>query len=73
MIVVGPKDSGKSKGIKEIKRLWQNVGHVILDLNLKGKPMHIKGKDAMNILSKELMQHLQFWSYDDYFYTSMNV
>ena len=66
LIVVGPKESGKSAGIMQMKRLWRNVGHIILDLNLKGKPMHIKGKDAMNILSKELMQQLQFLSYDDY-------
>ena len=37
MIVVGPKDSGKSAGILHLKPYWQKKGHVLIDLNLKGE------------------------------------
>ena len=55
MIVMGPKDSGKlerdRKNEKIVKKKWTS-----LDLNFKGKPQFITGNDAMNILSKEIMQ-----------------
>ena len=66
MVVVGPKDSGKSQGIFEMKKKWKEAGHIVLDLNLKGKPQYITGNDAMKILSKQLAQELQFLQYDTY-------
>lgn len=66
MIVVGPKDSGKSEGIIQMKRLWKRTGHLIVDLNLKGKPQFITGNNAMNTVSKEIMQQLQYLDYNSY-------
>ena len=39
------------------------AGHTALDLNLKDEPNHLRGDDAMNILSNELMQQLQVSEY----------
>lgn len=65
-IVVGPKDSGKSEGITQMIRLWKRAGHLVIDLNLKGEPQFITGNDAMSILSKEIMQQLQYLDYNSY-------
>jgi len=66
MIVVGPKNSGKSEGISQMKWMWNEIGHFVLDLNLKGKPQHVKGEDVMNTLSKELVEQLQVLDHDTY-------
>ena len=68
MVIVGPKDSGKSEGIIKLKGLWEQVGHIVLDLDLKGKPQLFTGTDAMIILSRDLVQKLQFLDYHTYFY-----
>ena len=67
MVVVGPKDSGKSEGIAQMERLWMEAGHIVLDLNLKGKHKHVEGNDAMKFLSFELIQQFQDVEYDTYF------
>ena len=66
MIVLGPKDSGKSEGIVQMKSKWKNIGHIVLDLNLKGRPHDVSGNDSMNILSKQLIQQLQVLDYNTY-------
>jgi len=66
MVVVGPKDSGKSEGISQMTWMWKEIGHFVLDLNLKGRPQHVKGEDVMNALSKELVEQLQVLDYDTY-------
>jgi len=67
MIVVGLKDSGKLEGMKKMIKLWKGAGNFVLDLNLKGRPQFISGNDAMSILSRDLVQQLQFLDYHAYF------
>lgn len=37
LIIVGPKNSGKSKGIQEMIIEWEKQGRIVLDIDLKGK------------------------------------
>ena len=83
MVVVGPKDSGKSEGIKVMKMKWKDIGHIVINLNLKGKPQNVNSKHAMDMISKELMQELQILNYNvhlhvhkcvpDVYHKDMNV
>ena len=59
MIIVGPKDSGKSEGILQLKPYWQKEGHMLIDVNLKGESYNVNTKVAMTLVSKEVMNHLQ--------------
>ena len=59
MVVVGPKDIGKSAGIMHMKPYWQRAGHVLIDINLKGEPSPVNGFAAFKIISKELMAELK--------------
>ena len=59
MIIVGPKDSGKSEGISQLKSYWQKEGHMLIDVNLKGESYNVNTKMAMTLVSKEVMNHLQ--------------
>ena len=63
LVVIGPKDSGKSQGILEMKKKWKEARHIVLDLSFKRKPQYITGNDAMKILSKQLAQELQYDTY----------
>lgn len=36
LIIIGPKDSGKSEGLALMSKVWRNMGRVILDVTLKG-------------------------------------
>ena len=49
-----------------MKSKWRNIGHIVLDLNLKGRPHDVSGNDSMNILSKQLIQQLQVLDYNTY-------
>ena len=55
-IIIGPKDVGKSTGIKEIKPKWKEVGHLVVDL--KGTSHCVNGKNAMELILKDLMGQL---------------
>lgn len=46
--------------------MWKEVRHIILELNLKERPQHTTGNEAMKILSKELLQQLQFLNSKSY-------
>jgi len=35
-VVVGPRDSGKTTGINLVTEAWQQSGHTIVNINLKG-------------------------------------
>ena len=59
MVIVGPKDIGKSTGIVEMTRHWKSLGHIIIDLNLKGMPTAINGNKVMHIISKQLMREIK--------------
>ena len=47
LIVVGPKSSGKSKGIQEMAIKWEEQGHFVLDINSKGKPHNITASQVL--------------------------
>lgn len=66
LMVLGPKDSGKSEGIIQMKSKWKDIGHIVLDMNLKGKPHDVTGNDSMDTLSKQLVQQLQVLDYNTY-------
>ena len=61
MVVVGPKDIGKSAGIMHMKPYWQRAGHVVIDINLKGEPSPVNGFAAFKIISKELLAELKVY------------
>ena len=68
MLVVGPKDSGKSTAIALVSEFWKTKGHVVIDINLKGLPHRLHGKDIMPVISSILIHNLSllpFISYKD--------
>ena len=67
-IIVGPQDSGKSPGIVKAKENWQKAGHLVIDLNLKGQPLHVKTDKAMKLVTKDFLHQLQ--TLDDRSYAS---
>ena len=52
MVIIGPKDAGKSTGIVEMTRYWRELGHIVVDLNLKGFSHSVSGKSAMVVISE---------------------
>ena len=57
-VVIGPKDAGKSTGILKLEKEWKQLGHVIVDVNLKGTSHCVNGRKAMQFISKELMAQI---------------
>lgn len=41
LIIVGTKNSGKSRGIQEMAIKWEEQGRIVLDINLKDKPYNV--------------------------------
>ena len=58
IVIIGPKDAGKSTGIVKLIPERKQLGHVIVNLNLKGTSHSIDGKRAMRIISNQLMGQL---------------
>lgn len=54
IIIVGPRSSGKSEGLNQIKPYWEKLGHVILDIDLKGKITDVTSQDVMWDVAKEV-------------------
>ena len=68
LIIIGPKDSGKSRGLTLISKSWIDKGHAVLDINLKGNKR--SGQEMMLYISYKLMKtfsSIQFNSYKDLF------
>ena len=61
-LIIGPKDAGKSTGIMKLTPKWKELGHIIVDLNLKGLSHSINRETAMKMLSNEIME--QFINFD---------
>ena len=69
LIIIGPKDSGKSEGLALMSKAWKNIGHKILDINFKGS-LTVNGNKIMPYVSHELLKLLssvKFYSYQDLF------
>ena len=49
VMVVGPKNSGKSKALQLITPHWEKLGHIVLDVDLKG---------CETLLSRNVMWHV---------------
>ena len=83
IIIVGPKSSGKSEGLKQIKPYWEKLGHVILDTDLKGKITDVTSQDVMWNVAKEVTRTfysikyqaqkcLYYYYYYCYYFTAGN-
>ena len=57
-LIIGPKDAGKSTGIMKLIPKWKELGHVIVDSNLKGLSHSINRETAMKMLSNQMMEQL---------------
>ena len=69
LIIIGPKDSGKSEGLSLISKAWRNKSHLVLDINFKGNKKGT-GQSIMPYISYEFMRmlsSLRFKSYKDLF------
>ena len=69
LIIIGPKDSGKSEGLSLISKAWRNNGHLVLDINFEGNKK-ASGQSMMPYISYEFMRmlsSLSFKSYKDLF------
>ena len=40
-VILGKKDAGKSMGLKRMMGVWNAVGHIVIDINLKGMPHQV--------------------------------
>ena len=69
LIIIGPKDIGKSEGLSLISKAWRNNGHLVLDINFEGNKK-ASGQSMMPYISYEFMKmlsSLNFTSYKDLF------
>ena len=65
MVVIGPKDGGKSTGISKMTIQWRHIGHIIIDLNLKGL-YEANGDVAMSQISRQLKAQLSLLDISSY-------
>ena len=65
MVVIGPKDAGKSTGLSQMTNLWKRIGHTIIDLNLKGL-YEVNGDIAMRKISTQLKEQLSLLDVSSY-------
>ena len=65
-LIIGPKDSGKSEGLKLIFKARKNTGHVVLDVDFKRSIMG-SGWSIMPYVSSKfiILSSLKFESYKD--------
>ena len=69
LMIIGPKDIGKSEGLSLISKAWRNNGHLVLDIDFKGNKKG-SGQSVMPYISYEFMKmlsSLKFRSYKDLF------
>ena len=64
IVVVGPRSAGKSEALKQIKPYWKELGHVVLDVDLKGQLDNVSARDVMRDLAQELTE--AFYNIRDY-------
>jgi len=57
-VILGKKDAGKSKGLMYMINEWESVGHLVIDLNLKGEPRHATAGMLMPMVAVTLMGHI---------------
>lgn len=65
-VIIGPKDAGKSTGIVKLIPEWKQLGHMIVDLDLKGTSHSMDGKRAMRMISNQLMRQLIEYDFTSY-------
>lgn len=66
MVIVGPKDAGKSEGLSTMQAKWENKSYLVIEINLKGESHIISGKEVMSKVSKEMSKKLGLFSYITY-------
>ena len=66
MVIVGPKDAGKSEGLSTMQKEWEKSNYVVVEVNLKGQSHIISGKKVMMMVSKVLSKKLGVFSYFTY-------
>ena len=68
LIIIGLKDSGKSKGLTLMSESWIDKGHAALDINLIGsKQSSQKMMLYISYESMKILSSIQFNSYKDLF------
>ena len=66
LVILGPKDAGKSEGLSTQQVEWEKSGYLIIDINLKGLSHIASGEDVMLLVSKKLHKELEVFSYWNY-------
>lgn len=59
LILVGPKDSGKSSAISILTPAWKEKGHIIIDIDLKGSENTLATRSLMNFASEGIYAYLR--------------
>lgn len=54
LVILGRKDAGKSSALKQLIPLWKSVGHVVIDINLKGECQNVNAAIIMPFVAKQL-------------------
>ena len=62
VFVVGPKNSGKSEGFKQIIPMWKESSHIVLDVDLKGSKSNVASQDFMWYVANKVTE--VFYSLD---------
>ena len=66
MVIVGPKDAGKSEGLSTMQKEWEKLNYLVVEVNLKGQSHIISGKEVMTMVSKVLNKELNAFGYLTY-------
>jgi hypothetical protein len=54
VVIVAPNSAGKSEGLQKMMAAWTELGHVVLDINLKGEH-HQEVSKVMQQLSQQII------------------
>lgn len=54
VLISGPKDARKSRGLLKMVPEWKRLGHTALDIDLKGKTYQITVDKVLGIVAKEV-------------------
>ena len=65
-VIVGPRDSGKTSGINLVTEAWQQSGHTVVNINLKGVSNKASWEEVMLKATKDIYKVMSTLDYSKY-------
>ena len=55
-VIVAPKDNGKSRGLVYAMKNWAKLGHLVVDIDLKGRALSLVMKETATAVGQQLSE-----------------